>query len=348
MSLNRIGSRVMPERLGTLARLPLFFALNGRRAVIAGGSPAAAWKVELLSAAGAGVDVFAVDACSDLVQFAAEFPSGNVILHRRAWAVADLAGAALAVGDFPDDDQAAAFAAAARAAGVPVNVIDKPAHCDFSFGAIVNRSPLVIGISTDGAAPVFARAIRGKLEALLPKGFARWTAAAARWRAAVRASGLSFAGRRRFWELFAVHAVAHADDEPGRDEFESFIVKAKGGTASGIDRDAVTVVDVDGDDADSLTLRTVRALHAADVILFDEQVSHPILDFARREARKIRIGKTMRDAEIEALLIEFAKQDARVVQLKSRGYRNAAQIPKQASRCAAPHLVPDNDLITAD
>ena len=66
-----------------------------------------------------------------------------------------------------------AFCAAARAAGVPVNVIDKPAYCDFSFGAIVNRSPLVIGISTDGAAPVFAQAIRAKLEALLPQGLRR-------------------------------------------------------------------------------------------------------------------------------------------------------------------------------
>ena len=103
---------------------------------------------------------------------------------------------------------AAEFAQAARAAGVPVNVIDKPAFCDFSFGAIVNRSPLVIGISTDGAAPVFAQAIRAKLEALLPKGFADWAAAAARWRSAVKASGLSFAGRRKFWQVFTAHAVA--------------------------------------------------------------------------------------------------------------------------------------------
>ncbi len=91
---------------------------------------------------------------------------------------ADFADAAIAVGAFDDDAEAAAFAAAARAAGVPVNVIDKPAFCDFSFGAIVNRSPLVIGISTDGAAPVFAQAIRAKLEALLPNGFAAWASAA--------------------------------------------------------------------------------------------------------------------------------------------------------------------------
>jgi uroporphyrin-III C-methyltransferase/precorrin-2 dehydrogenase/sirohydrochlorin ferrochelatase len=337
-----------PERLGALARLPLFFALQGKRAVIAGGSPAAAWKVELLAAAGASVDVFAVDACSELLQLAAERSAGNVILHRHAWTAADLRGATIAVGDFHDDGEAAAFAAAARAAGVPVNVIDKPAHCDFSFGAIVNRSPLVIGISTDGAAPVFARAIRGRLEALLPKGFARWTAAAAHWRTAVRASGLSFAGRRRFWELFAAHAMAHAGDGPGQHDFERFIAKANDGAGSGIDRDAVTVVDVDGNDPDSLTLRAVRALHAADVILFDELVSGQILDFARREAKKIRIGRTTHDAEIETLLAELGKQGARVVQLTSRDYRGAAHVLKQTSRRTAPRLVPGDETMTAN
>ena len=99
--------------------------------------------------------------------------AGRSQLHERAWAEADLAGAAIAIGGFADDEDAARFARAARAAGVPVNVIDKPQFCDFAFGAIVNRSPLVIGISTDGAAPVFGQAIRAKLEALIPRGFAR-------------------------------------------------------------------------------------------------------------------------------------------------------------------------------
>jgi uroporphyrin-III C-methyltransferase / precorrin-2 dehydrogenase / sirohydrochlorin ferrochelatase len=336
-----------PERLGALARLPLFFALQGKRAVIAGGSPAAAWKVELLAAAGASVDVFAVDASSELSQLAAGRSAGNVILHRRVWTAADLPGATIAVGDFRDDGEAAAFAAAARAAGVPVNVIDQPAHCDFSFGAIVNRSPLVIGISTDGAAPVFARAIRGRLEALLPKGFARWTAAAARWRPAVRASGLSFAGRRRFWELFAAHAMAHADDEPGRSDFERLIAKVNASTGGGIDG-SVTVLEVDGNDPDLLTLRAVRALHAADVILFDERVSSQILDFARREAKKISIGRARCDAEIEALLAELGKQGARVVQLTFRDDRDAAHGLKQTSRRAAPRLVPEDEIMTVN
>lgn len=349
MSGERNELQTRPERLGALARLPLFFALQGKRAVIAGGSSAAAWKAELLVATGARVDIYAVDPCSELLQLVADRSAGNVMLHRRAWTAADLPGAALAVGDCRDDDAAADFADTARHAGVPVNIIDKPAHCDFSFGAIVNRSPLVIGISTDGAAPVFARAIRGKLEALLPRGFARWTVAAAAWRAAVQAWGLSFAARRRFWELFAAHALANANDEPGQDDFERFIARASGGNDHGpATYSSVTLVDVDSNDPDSLTLRAVRALQAADLIVFDEHVPHRILDFARREARKICIGKTQPAHQLDAAMAEFEKQGARLVRLQSHNRGNAARVFKRVSRRAAPHLVPDDDPMTAN
>ena len=128
-----------------LARLPVFLALDGRRAVVAGNGAGAAWKAELVSAAGADVDVYARNPCEELRALAADPPRGPVVLHDRGWQAADLTGAAIAVGGFDDDARAQRFADAARAAGVPVNVIDKPAYCDFSFGAIVNRSPLVIG-----------------------------------------------------------------------------------------------------------------------------------------------------------------------------------------------------------
>ena len=108
------------------------------------------------------------------------------------------------------------------------------------------------------------------------------------------------------------------------------------------------MVDVDGNDPDSLTLRAVRALHAADVILFDERVSSQILDFARREAKKISIGRTRHDAEIEALLAELGKQGARVVQLTSRDCRDAAHVLKQTSRRTAPRLVPDDEIMTVN
>src|SRR5262245_12277651 len=189
LATERRPAQTAPRRMEPLARLPVFLALEGKRAIISGNGPAVAWKAELLSAAGAAVAVLAESPCEELCTVAAQPPRGTLALHQRAWQPADFAGATVAVGGFDDDEAAARFAVAARAAGVPVNVIDKPAHCDFSFGAIVNRSPLVIGISTDGAAPVFAQAIRAKLEAMIPRGFARWAEAARRWRAAVQASG---------------------------------------------------------------------------------------------------------------------------------------------------------------
>src|SRR5437868_2436479 len=213
-------SETEPPRMAPLARLPLFFALEGRRAVVAGGTPAATWKAELLSAAGAEVEVYAAEPCEELLPLAAEPPRGTIFIHRRAWYVDDIRGAAIAVGACDSDEEAVHFAAAARAAGVPVNVVDKPKFCDFAFGAIVNRSPLVIGISTDGAAPVFAQAIRAKLETMIPRGFAPWAEAARRWRRQVQISGLSFNGRRRFWQAFTALAMKQPDHAPEQADYD--------------------------------------------------------------------------------------------------------------------------------
>jgi uroporphyrin-III C-methyltransferase/precorrin-2 dehydrogenase/sirohydrochlorin ferrochelatase len=303
-----------PPRIDALARLPLFFALAGKRALVAGSNAAAAWKAELLSAAGAQVDVYSAEPCDELLAIANDPPRGAVTITNRPWGANDLAGATLAVGAFENDEAAAEFAKAARAAEVLVNVIDKPAFCDFSFGAIVNRSPLVIGISTDGAAPVFAQAIRAKLEALLPRGFSRWAAAAARWRSAVKASGLSFAGRRRFWQLFTAHAITHPQKAPSQDAFQSFLAEVRGlGRAT--ENGSVTLVGAGPGDPELLTLRAVRALQSADVVLFDDLVSRDVLDFSRREARKVLVGQPN---DVCALMIKLARQGQRVVRL--RGY----------------------------
>ncbi|MGC1850553.1 MAG: NAD(P)-dependent oxidoreductase, partial [Pseudolabrys sp.] len=224
----RTPSEEKPARMDALARLPIFLALDGKRAVVAGGSPAAAWKAELLSASGALVEVYAADPSDELLQIAENPSRGAIAINRRGWTADDVKGAAIAIGAFDDNEAAAAFSSAARARGVPVNVIDKPAFCDFAFGAIVNRSPLVIGISTDGAAPVFAQAIRAKLEALLPNGFTAWASAAARWRNAVKASGLSFSGRRKFWQLFTAHAISNPDHAPSQNDFDRFIAEVQG------------------------------------------------------------------------------------------------------------------------
>jgi uroporphyrin-III C-methyltransferase/precorrin-2 dehydrogenase/sirohydrochlorin ferrochelatase len=320
MDASRKPLETRPGRMEPLARLPVFLALEGKRAVLAGGNQAAAWKAELLSAAGARVEVYAVEPSDEMLLVAGDPPRGDIIVQRRAWMPDDLSDAAVAIGAFDDDVQAGAFASAARVAGIPVNVIDKPAFCDFSFGAIVNRSPLVIGISTDGAAPVFAQAIRAKLEAFLPKGFAHWAAAAGRWRSAVKASGLSFSGRRKFWQLFTAHAVTDPESNPRENDFERFIAEVKGLGAS-VENGSVTLVGAGPGDPELLTLRAVRALQSADVILFDDLVSREVLDFARREARKMLVGKTgfrpsCKQEDINALMVSLAKQGKRVVRLK--------------------------------
>jgi len=342
MDESRKPLEMTPARLGPLSRLPVFFALGGKRAVIAGGSAAAAWKAELLSSAGAHVDVYSEEISAEMQQMAAEPPGGEVVLHRRALREADFSGAAIAVGAFDNGSSAAAFAQAARAAGVPVNVIDKPAFCDFSFGAIVNRSPLVIGISTDGAAPVFAQAIRAKLEGLLPKGFAAWASAAARWRGAVKASGLPFAGRRKFWQLFTAHAVTRPEAEPSQTDFDSFIAEVKG-LGGAVENGSVTLVGAGPGDPELLTLRAVRALQSADIILFDDLVSRDVLDFARREARKMLVGKTgygpsCKQDEINALMVSLARQGKRVVRLKGGDPLIFARAGEEISACKAANI----------
>jgi uroporphyrin-III C-methyltransferase / precorrin-2 dehydrogenase / sirohydrochlorin ferrochelatase len=338
----RIPSEARPGRMDPLARLPVFLALENKRVVLAGGSAAAAWKAELLAAAGAQVDVYATETSDELLQVAADPPRGSITIHHRAWAAEDLKTAAVAIGAFDGDEGAAQFAAAARSAGVPVNVIDKPAFCDFAFGAIVNRSPLVIGISTDGAAPVFAQAIRAKLEAFLPNGFAAWAAAAARWRSAVKASGLSFAGRRKFWQLFTAHAVANPDGEPGQRDFDSFVAEVKGlGVA--VENGSVTMVGAGPGDPELLTLRAVRALQSADVILFDDLVSRDVLDFARREARKMLVGKTgfgpsCKQEDINALMVSLAKQGKRVVRLKGGDPLIFGRAAEEIDACVAANI----------
>src|SRR6516165_5748753 len=319
--MTRAPEHIATARIAPLSRLPTFFALDGKRAIVAGGSAAATWKAELLSAAGAQVEVFAPEPGADILALAGAPPNGAVVVQRRNWSADDFNGAAIAVADCPNDKAAAQFAALARNAGVPVNVIDRPAFCDFSFGAIVNRSPLVIGISTEGAAPVFGQAIRAKIETLIPQGFARWAAAALAWRPRLRTLALPFRSRRIFWERFTARAMAAPDRTPDEAELDALMALAP--RAGGF-----------------LTLRAVRALQSADVILFDDLVSADILDFARREAKKMLVGKTghapsCRQGDITALMISLAKSGRVVVRLKGGDPMIFGRADEEIAACRA-------------
>jgi uroporphyrin-III C-methyltransferase/precorrin-2 dehydrogenase/sirohydrochlorin ferrochelatase len=336
--MTRLPTDHRPPRIGALARVPVFYALENKRALVAGGTAAATWKAELLSAAGALIDVFTAEPGDDILALAAAPPNGAIAIHRRSWMNEDFAGAALAVADCADATEAARFASAARAAGVPVNVIDRPAFCDFSFGAIVNRSPLVIGISTDGAAPVFGQVIRAKIEALMPKGFARWAEAARNWRPLVQALGLPFRGRRNFWERFTARAVARPDAAPDQADLAA-LFEPTSDPQSG----SVTLVGAGPGDPELLTLRAVRALQSADVILFDDLVSRDVLDFARREAKKMLVGKTghapsCKQDDINALMISLAKAGRRVVRLKGGDPMIFGRADEEIAACRAAGL----------
>jgi uroporphyrin-III C-methyltransferase/precorrin-2 dehydrogenase/sirohydrochlorin ferrochelatase len=317
--MSRSPREAPAPRMEALARLPIFLALADKRAVLVGGSAAAAWKAELLSAAGARVDVYTQTPSEELASIAAQPPRGPIAVHARSFEPGDLGGAAIAIGAIEDEAQAAAFAAITRSAGVPVNVVDKPALSDFAFGAIVNRSPLVIGISTDGAAPVFGQAIRAKLEALIPRGFSRWAEAARAWRPRIRSLGLSFRARRQLWERFAQAALARPNDIPDASELEAMSADLG---AEPERSGSIMLVGAGPGDPELLTLRAMRALQSADVILIDDLVAPEILDFARREAKKMLVGKTgygpsCRQDEINQLMIALAKAGRRVVRLKS-------------------------------
>ena len=308
-----------PRRMEPLATLPLFFTLQGRRAVVAGGNEAAVWKAELLAAAGATVEVYEPEPCEDMKSLAVDPPAGTIILNRHPWTPECFSGAAVVIGATEDEAEATRIFEAACACGAPVNVIDNPRCSTFQFGAVVNRSPLVVGISTGGAAPIFGQAIRSRIEALLPAGFKRWAAAAADWRAGVMKLGKP--ARRRLWERFTDLALGAPERTPTARDRDALLAEARDPSKhSAVGH--VTLVGAGPGNPELLTLRAVRALRSADVILFDDLVAPEILDFARREARRMLVGKSGRrpscnQDEINALMIGLAKAGRRVVRLKS-------------------------------
>ena len=323
-------ARRAPGRIEPLSALPVFAKLDGRPVLVVGGEEGAAWKAELLAAAGARVTMVLGGADAEgfgeaALEIAARVPA--LRLDPRPWEARDLWGRAApdATGVAPDrpalalidtecHGEAAAFATLGRAAGVTVNCIDKPAHCEVQFGSIVNRSPVVVGISTDGAAPILGQAIRRRVEALLPPAIRDWGALLAKGRAGVLSRLPDRAARRRFFERVADLAFR----APAPERLDALVGEAGRERGGG----HVTLVGAGPGDASLLTVKAVRALQSADVILFDALVSDEVLELARREAKRMLVGKrggrdSCRQEEINALMLQLAGEGRRVVRLKS-------------------------------
>lgn len=310
-----------PARLNALPKLPIFLDLAGRSILAVGGSDGIAWKAELLAAAGGTVRIVAESPSPELLALVRNDPE-RLTLIRRFWQETDLIGTSVAVADIEDPREAGAFAETARRNGALVNIVDQPAFCDFQFGTIVNRAPVIVSISTDGAAPILGQAIRRRIEAVLPSSLGMWAQTAKDFRERLRTIVPAKHDRRRFWERFVDAAFTNGIHERDLDNaLEHLAREARGGASKRRMLGEVIIVGAGPGDPELLTLKAMRELQAADVIVYDRLVTPAILELARREARRIHVGKeghgaSCRQDDINALIVDLALAGERVVRLK--------------------------------
>ncbi len=291
--------------------LPIFRNVSGRACLVVGGGPVAQRKAHMLLRTGAVVTVVAPEA-TDVLQ--AWQRGGRITLRERAFEPADVTGMALVFSATGLADIDAAVSVAAKSANVPVCVVDGPALSDFIMPSIVDRSPVIVAVSTGGAAPVLARQIRAAIEALLPADLGRLAEAAERLRRAVRTRFPALSDRRRFWDGFFRNWRAG-----------SLIARGAEGDAPVAERammpGQVAIVGAGPGDPDLLTLKALQRLQDADVIVYDRLIGDRVLDYARRDAECIYVGKapgrhSYSQDEICALLAHHAVEGRRVVRLK--------------------------------
>ena len=297
---------------------PFFMDLRGRRCLVVGGSETAARKAELFLRAGARVDVVADD-----LDEAFRHIEGKERVSRIAgpFQPGMLDGVDAVIAAEGERARNEVVAVAARARHLPVNVVDTPDLCSFILPSIIDRSPLVVAVSSGGEAPVLARLLRARLETLIPAAYGRLGALAAKFKAAVREKILP-SERRAFWEKVFQSPIAEMV-YAGRD------VEAERRLAELLEKDAgkkitqgeVYLVGAGPGNPDLLTFRALRLMQQADVVVHDRLVSQPILDMCRRDAERIYVGKERDDhalpqEQINLLLARLAKEGKRVLRLK--------------------------------
>lgn len=326
-----------------LGVFPAFHKVEGRPVLVVGQGEAAANKLRILAETKAEIVLFAP---------ALDAATGSLLREIGGRWVArlplaeDFGGAALvfiASGDRAND---AALALLARQAGLPVNVVDQPDLCDFYTPSIVNRAPLAIAVGTEGAAPVLARHVRARIEALLAPAFGDLAGLADRLRARVKQAFSAVEARRGFWERFFTGPIAEKVFAGRIDEAEAEARAALVAGGAGVGH--VSLVGAGPGAEDLLTLRAQRALQAADVILYDRLVPEAVVAMGRRDAARIDVGKArggraIAQEEINAALVRHAQEGKRVVRLKSgdplilaalaRRWRRYARLASRSTWC---------------
>ena len=298
--------------------LPIFMKIKGRRCVVIGGGEVAMRKVTMLLKAGAAVELISPELCSAL---AALVEAEKIRYLNTAFTAEQLDGACLVVAATDDEATNAAVSEAAKQRNIPVNVVDSPALCTFTMPSIVDRSPVVIAISSGGAAPVLARLIRSKIETMIPASYGRLAALAAEFRDRVKQRFATMQARRIFWEEVFQGPIAErvlsGQDAAAREALNEVLA----GEAEVTHRGEVYLVGGGPGDPDLLTFRALRLMQQADVAVYDKLVSREVMELVRRDAELIYVGKardqhTLPQEEINELLVRLAKEGKRVLRLK--------------------------------
>jgi uroporphyrin-III C-methyltransferase/precorrin-2 dehydrogenase/sirohydrochlorin ferrochelatase len=297
--------------------LPTFLLIRNRPCLVVGGGEVAARKVELLLQAGGWVTVVSPELCPALLELHA---TGRITHRAVPFSPAELEGCTLAIAATDDPAVNHQVSALCQAQALPVNVVDQPELCSFIMPAVIDRSPVLIAVSTGGSSPVLARLLRGRLESLIPATYGRLAALAASFREQVK-QRIPAAQRRAFWEKILQGPIAElvlsGREGAARAALETALEKGMETQNLG----EVYLVGAGPGDPDLLTFRALRLMQQADVVLYDRLVAPAILELTRRDAERIYVGKarsqhTLRQEETNELLARLARQGKRVLRLK--------------------------------
>jgi uroporphyrin-III C-methyltransferase/precorrin-2 dehydrogenase/sirohydrochlorin ferrochelatase len=297
--------------------LPVCLKLTDAPVVLVGGGAVATRKARLLLRAGASLTVVSPAITAELQSLLAEH-GGQ--WHQARYREADLHGMRLVVAATPDSAVNEQVYRDATSLSLQVNVVDSPELCTFIFPSIVDRDPLLIAITSSGRSPVLARILRRKIEAVVPAAYGRLAGFAGRFRQLVKDTIPQDAARRLFWEQI-LEGTAGEQVLAGRDEQAEQQLRERLHDTGGLCAGEVYLVGAGPGDPDLLTFKAARLLQSADVVLYDRLVSPAIVDMARRDARRIYVGKrrakhSLPQTEINQMLVELAQQGLRVVRLK--------------------------------
>ncbi|NVK55214.1 MAG: uroporphyrinogen-III C-methyltransferase [Alteromonadaceae bacterium] len=298
---------------------PLFIDTENLPCLIIGAGEVAARKLELLLKSHAQVKVVAPEVCATVRHLA---DSDQVTLCQRPFEDSDLADVRVVFVATSDEALNADIHAKATARNLLVNVVDNTPLCGFITPSIIDRSPIVVAMSSGGNAPVLLRYLRQKLESLIPANISKLGAFSERFRERVKHALSSVTARRYFWESVLDGDIAEEVTQGNTHRAEEKFTAALHAAAENKQTQGqVYLVGAGPGDPDLLTFRALRLMQKADVVIYDRLVSPQILELVRRDAEKVYVGKarsvhTLPQDDINQLLINYAKEGNRVVRLK--------------------------------